>query len=269
MKTSYIVGGIVILLLIILFSVKQVVSNKNTLTEMLNAKDLYTIRKAELPEKKGTSQNFSYSIWLYVNNWNYNNGSYKPIFGKFNDSSNNPISDYDSHIEDLNTCSSISTYTADPCDKLKPLPVVTFDKIRNDILVYLPYLNETVAGAGPVAGIHQCTVTNIPIQKWVNLSITLYKKTLDIYINGKLNKTCVLPNIPNMEEVGTGDLLITPGNGFDGYTSKFQAFNEALNPQEIWNIYSNGYGSVSSTLGDYQVKMSLIENGSETNSLTL
>ena len=267
MKTSYIIGGIVILLLIVLFSVKHIVSNKNTLSEMLNAKELYTIKKSDLPEKNGTSQNFSYSIWLYVNNWNYNNNNYKPIFGKFNGVTANPNSksselNYQSYIGKLEKCS--GEFSEDTCGSLKPLPVVTFDKIANDILLYIPYKN-----LDNFKKFHKCNVKNIPIQKWVNLSITLYKKTIDIYINGKLNKTCVLPFIPDMEDLNSGDMLITPGNGFDGYTSKFQAFNEALNPQEIWNIYSNGYGSVSSTLGDYQVKMSLIENGSETNSLTL
>ena len=72
-----------------------------------------------------------------------------------------------------------------------------------------------------------------------------------------------------MHDGGDGNIDITPGGGFDGYTSKFQFYPEALNPQEIWNIYSNGYGSLASTLGDYQVKMSLIENGNETNSFTI
>ena len=38
METSYIIGGIVLLLLLILFSVKYVVADKYTLREMLNAK---------------------------------------------------------------------------------------------------------------------------------------------------------------------------------------------------------------------------------------
>ena len=262
MNTSYIVLGIVVLLFLILFSVKYVVADKYTLREMLNAKDEEKIAEAELPKMDGIAQNFTYSIWLYVNNWNYKNGEYKPIFGKFGDGAtidqeyfngmdNCNILDSDVLSEEFNTV----------CNK-KPSPVVTFDKYQNNIIIYMP-CDESITGN---TNIHKCMVQNIPIQKWVNLSITLYKKTLDIYINGKLHKTCVLPGIPDLQQ---GDIHLTPAGGFDGYTSKFQFYPEALNPQEIWNIYSNGYGSLASTLGDYQVKMSLIENGNETNSLTI
>lgn len=276
MGTTYIVVGIICLLLIILVSVKYVIADKYTLREMLNAKNMETITKSELPSKRGSSQNFTYSIWFYVNNWNYNYGVYKPIFGKFEGLSG---TDYNEYIKDLQGCSKsykkhfedYNTNKVDAekkgCDTLKPKPVVTFDTIQNDILIFIPCdknLSQTESN------IFQCTVKNIPIQKWVNLSITLYKKTLDIYINGKLHKTCVLPNIPDMLDAdGEGNVHITPGGGFDGYTSKFQFYPEALNPQEIWNIYSNGYGSLASSLGDYQIKMSLIENGNETNSFTI
>jgi hypothetical protein len=284
MKTSYIVGGIVVLLLLILFSAKYVVADKYTLREMLNATKIETVTKSELPSQSGISHNFTYSIWLYVNNWNYNNGKYKPIFGKF-EGLNSPDAcpdetqgdnNYIKFIENINCCNkNYTTYnvfddstgtTINNCDNFKPKPVVTFDKVQNDILIYVPCnKDESINGTN----VYQCTVKNIPIQKWVNLSITLYKKTLDVYINGKLHKTCVLPNVPEMQDNGNGNIDITPGGGFDGYTSKFQFYPEALNPQEIWNIYSNGYGSLASTLGDYQVKMSLIENGNESNSFTI
>ena len=279
MQTSYIVGGIVVLLLLILFSVKYVVADKYTLREMLNATKKETVTKSELPSQSGISQNFTYSIWLYVNNWNYKNGEYKPIFGKFEglDSANvcteadYADNSYIKFIENINCChKNYTQYNNDDetnkCDNFKPKPVVTFDKVQNDILIYVPCDKDESLNS---TNIYQCTVKNIPIQKWVNLSITLYKKTLDVYINGKLHKTCVLPNVPDMLDEGDGNIDITPGGGFDGYTSKFQFYPEALNPQEIWNIYSNGYGSLASTLGDYQIKMSLIENGNETNSLTI
>lgn len=276
MKTSYIVGGIVVLLLLILFSAKYVVADKYTLREMLNATKIETVTKSELPSQSGISHNFTYSIWLYVNNWNYNNGKYKPIFGKFEGLSGTKGNNYITYIEDLLDCNKnnynffditdASGTTTNKCSNLKPKPVVTFDKVQNDILIYVPCnKDESINGSN----VYQCTVKNIPIQKWVNLSITLYKKTLDVYINGKLHKTCVLPNVPDMLDDGDGNIDITPGGGFDGYTSKFQFYPEALNPQEIWNIYSNGYGSLASTLGDYQVKMSLIENGNESNSFTI
>lgn len=264
MKTSYIVGGIVVLLLLILFSVKYVVADKYTLREMLNATKIETVTKSELPSQSGISQNFTYSIWLYVNNWNYKNGEYKPIFGRF-DGGDVTQEILTSYFDGINNC--ITRPSPDSDCSFNPSPVVTFDKVQNNILVYIPNSYE-ISGEGNSSYTNpfKCEVRNIPIQKWVNFSMTVYNKTLDVYINGKLHKTCVMNSVPVMS---SGDIHITPGGGFDGYTSKFQFYPEALNPQEIWNIYSNGYGSLASTLGDYQVKMSLIENGNETNSLTI
>jgi hypothetical protein len=263
MKTSYIVGGIVVLLLLILFSVKYVVADKYTLREMLNATKIETVTKSELPSQSGLSQNFTYSIWLYVNNWNYKNGEYKPIFGRFDggDATQKILTSY---FEGINSCMTRPSIDSD-CS-FNPSPVVTFDKVQNNILVYIPNSYRDDITDKTYTNPFKCEVRNIPIQKWVNFSMTVYNKTLDVYINGKLHKTCVMNSVPVMS---SGDIHITPGGGFDGYTSKFQFYPEALNPQEIWNIYSNGYGSLASTLGDYQVKMSLIENGNETNSLTI
>lgn len=269
MKTSYIVGGIVVLLLLILFSVKYVISDKYTLREILNAKDVETVTKNELPKQNGTFQNFTYSIWLYINDWNYNYGISKPIFGKFQKSDGITDDNYNNYIDNLDICcDSALGQTGISCEDYSPKPVVSFAKKENQIFIYFPCDNN-LSNDGHY--IFRCDVGNIPIQKWINLSMTLYKKTLDVYINGKLHKTCVLPGIPIMTDLANsnGDILLTPGGGFDGYTSKFQFYPEALNPQEIWNIYSNGYGSLASSFGDYRVKMSLIENGNETNSLTI
>ena len=259
MKTGYIVGGIVVLLLLILFSIKYIVADKYTLREMLNAKQMETVSKSELPSQSGISTNFTFSIWLYVNNWNYKNGEYKPIFGRFHGGN---VTDkvLTNYFDGIDTCM-MRTSIDNDCS-FNPSPVVTFDKVQNNILIYIPCSYGDNGFTNPF----KCEVRNIPIQKWVNLSMSVYNKTLDVYINGKLHKTSVMDSIPIMSG---GDIHITPGGGFDGYTSKFQFYPEALNPQEIWNIYSNGYGSLTSTLGDYQVKMSLIENGNETNSITI
>jgi len=44
--------------------------------------------------------------------------------------------------------------------------------------------------------VHSCVVDNISIQKWVNIIVSLYNLTLDIYIDGKLVRTCILPGVP-------------------------------------------------------------------------
>jgi hypothetical protein len=53
--------------------------------------------------------------------------------------------------------------------------------------------------------------------------------------------------------------------GFYGWTSKFQYWPNAVDPQFAWDIYKAGYGGgfLSSLFGQYQVKISLLNNGKE------
>ena len=94
---------------------------------------------------------------------------------------------------------------------------------------------------------------------------------MDLYVSGKLVRTCLLQNVPDVDAVSTSSVIITPNGGFDGWTSKFQYYSNSLNPQEAWNIYSDGYGgnSLSDTLKSYQIQFSLLENGQPAGSFTI
>ena len=106
----------------------------------------------------------------------------------------------------------------------------------------------------------------MPIQKWVNLIISVYGRTLDTYIDGKLVRTCLLPGIAYVNN--NAAVYVTPLGGFNGWTSKFQYFPNPLNPQEAYNIYAAGYGN-SSMSNSYQLQISLIENGTTQSSTTI
>jgi hypothetical protein len=156
-----------------------------------------------------------------------------------------------------------------------PCPVVFLDQIENNITVALgcfPGLNQQPTTLGGRTIVHQCSVNNVPIQKWVNLVISVYGRTLDVYIDGKLVKTCLLPGIVNVNN--SSNLYITPNGGFDGWTANFQYYPDSLNPQEVWNIYSKGYsgytlGNWFSIYNPYQVQISLLENGTTSGTLTI
>ena len=118
---------------------------------------------------------------------------------------------------------------------------------------------------------HTCTVRNIPIQKWVNIIISFNGTTLDVYMNGKLVKTCIMKNPVQIS--GDSDVIITPSNStFSGQTSKFKFWNTPMDPQRAWYTYSDGYTSglgLASFMSKYGIKMSLLENNIETTSLTI
>jgi len=146
-----------------------------------------------------------------------------------------------------------------------PCPLVTLGALTNDLTVSLSVFSPSSADKTTF----RCKVPNVPIQKWVNLSVSVYGRSLDIYIDGKLVKTCVLPGLASINS--NANLYVTPNGGFSGWTSKFQYYPNAIDPQTAWNIYQAGYGSslASSIFGTYQVQVSFLENGNETSSITI
>ena len=73
---------VVIVLLVIVW--KYMLSDPYTLQGLQNAQTATTISASDL-ETNGTdvpSSNFAYSIWFYVNDWNYRYGKPKVIFGR-------------------------------------------------------------------------------------------------------------------------------------------------------------------------------------------
>jgi hypothetical protein len=115
----------------------------------------------------------------------------------------------------------------------------------------------------------ECIVPNIPIQKWTNLIVTLNNKSLDAYVNGKLVKTCVLPDLPVVNPEAS--VYLTPDGGFSGYTTRFQYWSTPISPQEAWNIYKRGPGGniFSSLLNQYKIQFNFLKGDDVQASLTL
>ena len=80
-------------------------------------------------------------------------------------------------------------------------------------------------------------------------------------------KTQILTNTVKINQ--DSDIIITPLGGFSGFTAKFQYYPTAINPQQVWNNYTAGYSSWLASLNTYQVQLSLIENGTTQNSITI
>ena len=131
-------------------------------------------------------------------------------------------------------------------------------------------VKEGLVGDGDITD-HTCTVRNVPIQKWVNLIISFNGTTLDVYMNGKLVKTCIMDNVAEIS--GDSDAIISPaGKTFSGQTSKFKFWNTPMDPQKAWYTYSDGYApglGLASFFNKYKFRMSLLENNIETTSVTI
>lgn len=140
----------------------------------------------------------SWSTWIFINRWDYKFGSWKNIFVRQN------------------------------ADGSKRSPGLWLYPKTNALHARISTSFEDNEG---------CDVQNIPLQKWVMITYVLNNRTVDIYVNGKLERSCVLKGIPLLE---AGDLFVAKDNGFYGQIAKLQYFNRALVPSEVLDMYREG-----------------------------
>ena len=245
---------IIIIIILLYIAIRYITADVSTLSGLSSGTEMKVINAATLGNIASGSfaSNFSYSIWFYVDDWNYSYGVPKVLYGRMSGQSTSETS-------------SSGVSGSDPC------PLVVLGAVENNLDVSIT-VYPGITDAGSVSSnsiVHTCNIVDIPIQKWNNLLISVYGRSLDVYLQGKLVKTCVLPGIAKIND--SANVYVTPNGGFSGWTSKFQYYPNATDPQTAWNIYQAGYGgsSLSNLFGNYQVKMSFMENGTETTSLTV
>lgn len=86
-----------------------------------------------------------------------------------------------------------------------------------------------------------CDIVNIPIQRWVHVGIILQNKTLDVYLNGSLKRSCILKNIPKSIKQ-TDNIYINQNGGFNGKLSDIKYTPKALTSADMLSEYSGFFG---------------------------
>ena len=242
---------IVMIILLFYIVVSYVMGGPKVITSLTSAKTMQTVAPTSLDGASAIpSPNFTYSIWVYLDDWNYNVGKTKPIFSR-------------------TTQALTSTGDDTPTDINVYCPKIVFQPNTNAIDIIIDCLSATTSGSNQR---DTCTVSNIPIQKWVNLMVSVYGITEDVYLDGKLVKTHILPSPPATTLLtANANAYITPNGGFSGFTNKFQYWGDATNPQQAWNTYQSGYGGnwITNMFSQYSVKLAVMQGDTETTSISL
>ena len=107
---------------------------------------------------------FSWSVWIYINNLQYLEGQYKHIFHKGNGNLESNGLVFPNNAPGL--------YIAPNTNNLV-IVMNTFNVINEEI-----------------------TITDIPLNKWVNVIIRCQETVLDVYINGTITRSLQLQGVP-------------------------------------------------------------------------
>ena len=229
---------IVIAAIVVLYMVYMLVygaTGSSTLTQIKDAEIEQVIEGSKL--KPGNTNDYTYSAWFYVSDWDPALGTEKVLLER-----------------------SLG-------DETSFAPKISLGDYTNSATVSVAY---TEAGSDMTTVENfDCTVEGIPLQKWVNIIMVVNNRALDIYIDGKLVKTCIIPGIPKLAQE-SNSLVVTPaGRAFKGFTSRVRYLDHAISPSKAYQIYKEGYKSVlGNVFSKYSVKLGFYENSKEIQSIS-
>lgn len=153
--------------------------------------------------------------------------------------------------------------------------VIVFKKV-NDILFNVEFKARTnTIQIFPTSGQSNadldCEISDFPLQKWVNLIVSFNGSAMDVYVDGKLVKSCVVNLGSRLNETDTIVLGDSTKNQDDvGFITNVKLKASPIAPQEAWDIYSQGFGGSpwSDLLNKYKVKLSFIVDNQEQTSIS-
>jgi len=95
---------------------------------------------------------------------------------------------------------------------------------------------------GLLNGTKPCDISSIDMQKWVQVTVCLNNKTCDVYIDGKMARSCVLPSFYRVDKSNLA-LNLCGFSGYGGFISNTSAYSYSLNPEQVWRLYMTGPGT--------------------------
>lgn len=224
-----------VVLVIIYYIIDWATSKSNKLSHIRHA-TTKTISPSKL--KGSNSSNFTFSVWFYVDDWSVNYGVKKKLLQVESGGNKNLEIDLGKDSNDIN------------------ITLACFASHNNG------QQGQQTTQHSVQTTSTTCPVQNFPLQKWVNLIVSVYGRTLDVYIDGKLVKTCVLPGAAAMHNISK--IILTEGNPscFKGMTADLTYWANPSNPQQAYNIYASGFGGMGSNFfSKYKLKVSFLEDG--------
>ena len=232
MNYTLIVLGIVLILII--YVLFTVVSNKGKLVS--TKLDLSAAGNGSVAYKtlsSPTSSRYSFSLWLYMDTLN------------------------DGPITDIINITTSSTATPGNFFKLY---------LDNAAALYYKISDKNNVDSTNLI------MTNCPLQKWVNIVVSVDGKIVDLYYDGKLIRSQQLTNPPKQT---TSDFTISYGDCKDslckGYIAKFERIPKAMDPSTAWTKYMEGNGGnyFSKLLSSYGASFTLTKDSIDMNKFTL
>jgi hypothetical protein len=195
-----------------------------------NAETPALIRGTNAPLSAQNEGSYGLQWWMFIKDWNYGFGKEKSVLSR-PDSTNAAIKN--------------PSITLHPTENTLKVSVSIFPSGQGGSVS-----EPAPAGdSGTTDDVFVCEVSDVPLQKWFAVSVTVFSRNLDIYIDGKLVKSCFLPGVP---KPAVGDISVTPDGGFSGKMCNVFHYPRMLTPEDamkFWSAGTNCQADVDTTPG--------------------
>lgn len=236
-------AGIVLWVLCIYIAIQYLGQKSAKLTNTVtDARTMTTIQADSLAPLDSAlpATNFAYSIWIYVDDWTYRSNETKIVMAR---------------------TSSTKFGGSGGVQSILPCPVLALDAGGESTLVVAQTCVGTASAGGKVTNpVFTARIPDVPIQKWTQITVSVDNRTMDVYLDGKLVKSSLMPGIALVDDAA--NVYITPAGGFSGWTNRLEYTPHALNPQEVWDSYAAGESVWSNMWNKFGLQVLFTNNGS-------
>lgn len=170
---------------------------------------------------------YSVNFWMYVSGWNYKQGTAKHVLEVGGTNFATLLVALGAYKNSL----SVRVDTKDASGgSVAGIGLTNADKET----LFKPLQSDTALTIQPM-----CDIDEIDLQRWIQVTVCINGRTCDVYIDGKLARSCVLPSFFKVDSTGQSVKVVDRG-GFDGYVSQVSTYNYSLNPSNVYSMYQSG-----------------------------
>jgi hypothetical protein len=188
-------------------------SSGNLARTPIDSSTAATIPAASTPAQAGVNGgNYGLQWWMYIKDWDTKFGQEKTVLTRGATGSLNPY--------------------------------VYLHPTKNSLEVKIDFYQTTGTSAAASGDVFRCELKNVPLQRWFCVGLSVSGRNVDIYQDGKLLRSCLLPGVP-MTPVG--DLGIMSNGGFSGNVIDVFSYARALTPSDAQSFFNAGTRGTSYT----------------------
>ena len=162
----------------------------------------------------GVGIDYGLQFWMYISDWDYRFGQEKDILKRTASNNQNIVG-----------------------PRIYLAPTENTLHVRISLFPSNTDAGSAEPGVSTTGDSFTCSVENVPLQSWFAVAVTVFQRNLDIYINGRLVKSCVLPGIP---KTALGDITLADNGGFSGSICNVNGYGTMLQPDDAKSFHAKG-----------------------------